>query len=99
MELSKATRADIVATARDLRVINGMGEGAEPILFSLVLRALEREYPYGPIGDAIREEAKHKPHTVPWCKARDAVTTEAMELADLIRAENERTQAKEKTDE
>jgi len=35
--------------------------------------------------DAVHAEARHKPHTQEWCKARDAVTVAAMELADSIR--------------
>ncbi len=77
--LSPATRADIARTATDLRVPASK-------LADLVERCMEREYPYGPLGDAIRAEAACKPHTAEWGKFRDAVTTEAMALADAIRA-------------
>lgn len=84
--LSPATRRDIARTSEDVQLTAGMGEGSDDVLTRLVLRALEREYPYGPLGDAIRAEAACKPHTAEWCKCRDAVTTEAMALADAIRA-------------
>lgn len=77
--LSRATWDDIDRTASKLRV---------PLskLYDLVERCMEREYPTGPLGDAIRAEAACNPHTAEWCKCRDAVTTEAMALADAIRA-------------
>ncbi len=77
--LSPATRADIARTASDLHVPASK-------IADLVERCMEREYPTGPLGDAIRAEAACKPHTAEWCKCRDAVTTEAMALADAIRA-------------
>ena len=37
--------------------------------------------------DSIHAEARCKPHTQEWFKARDAVTEAAMSLADSIRGE------------
>ena len=63
---------------------------AERHLAQLVELVLESEYP-GPLLDAIRAEAAETPHTMAWFKCRDRVTTEAMELADAIRAAKEQT--------
>lgn len=60
---------------------------ADRHLVRLVESVLQSEYPdHGALLDAIRAEAKEKPHSMAWCKCRDAVTTEAMALADSIRA-------------
>ena len=85
-ELSPATLDDVCRVARDLRP-GVYGVDPEAALISLVCRALQREYPdHGALLDAIRAEAKETPHSMAWCKCRDAVTTEAMALADSIRA-------------
>lgn len=89
--LTPKTLDDVIRVARDLRP-GVAGVDPEAALISLVCRALEREYPdHGALLDAIRAEAKETPHTQAWFKCRDAVTTEAMELADAIRAAKEQT--------
>jgi hypothetical protein len=40
------------------------------------------------LGRLIRAEARCTPHTQEWCKARDAVTVAAMQLADSIRGDS-----------
>ena len=88
-ELSPATLDDVCRVARDLRP-GVYGVDPEAALINLVCRALEREYPpHGALLDAIKAEAAETPHTHAWFKCRDAVTTEAMALADQIRAKDD----------
>lgn len=82
-------------TLRMSRVFNTIrlshAETARHALDDLVREAYvwgltDAEEPFADLLAAIRAEAACKPHTQEWCKARDAVTQAAMELADAQRA-------------
>ena len=62
---------------------------AERHLARLVGRSAIGVPDHGALLDAIKAEAAETPHTQAWFKCRDAVTTEAMALADQIRAKED----------
>lgn len=87
--MQTATRADIRATSRDLRSINGAHD-PDVLLTWLMERCLEREYPpHGALLDAIRALAACDPNhgTAWWCDAMDKVLDEVVAVEAAMRKE------------